>query len=194
VGRAAQLRTTGDIVLETERLILRKITEGDAVLQDRVLNTPTTMQYLGGVKEMHEIEGRHAITMASYSKNGFGFMFLIEKGTGELVGHAGLKRTDIPSAPNKGDHEIGWLIREDRWRRGYAYEAASAVLEWAFARFEPPRIVAITSGRNIGSWKLMEKLGMERRRDLDFYEPDFSDEDNPVIQYALTREKWESKK
>ncbi|MEM9084965.1 MAG: GNAT family N-acetyltransferase [Pseudomonadota bacterium] len=183
---------SGDIVLETERLILRKITESDAALQDRVLNTPTVMQHLGGVKELHEIEERHAKTMASYSRNGLGFLFMIEKATGELVGHAGIKRTDIPSAPNLGDHEVGWLVREDRWRRGYAHEAMVAVLEWAFTRIEAPHVVAITSSRNVGSWSLMEKLGMERRTDLDFFEPDFSEDDNPVIQYSLTREAWES--
>lgn len=182
----------GDIVLETERLILRKITESDAGLQDRVLNTPAVMEFLGGVKELHEIEERHAKTMASYSNNGFGFLFMIEKATGDLVGHAGLKRVDIPSAPNLGDHEVGWLVREDRWRRGYAHEAVRAVLEWAFTWLEAPFVVATTSERNIASWQLMEKLGMERRKDLDFHEPDFSDEDNPVIQYSLTREAWES--
>ncbi|MEO1649082.1 MAG: GNAT family N-acetyltransferase [Pseudomonadota bacterium] len=182
----------GDIVLETERLVLRKITENDAALQDRVLNTPNVMQYLGGVKELHEIEARHAITLASYARNGFGFMFMIEKASGELVGHAGMKRVDIPSAPNLGDHEIGWLVREDRWRRGYAHEAISAVIDWAFTRFDPPYLVAITSNRNTASWKLMEKLGMERRDDLEFREPDFSEDDNPVIQYALTKATWES--
>lgn len=177
-------------VLETARLFLREIEPGDAPLQDRVLNTPKVMQYLGGVKPLAEIEGRHAKTIASYSDNGFGFMFVMERATGELVGHAGLKRVDVPSAPNLGDHEIGWLVREDRWRRGYAEEAARAVLDWGFSRFNMPHVVAITSNRNIGSWKLMEKLGMDRREDLDFHEPDFSDEDNPVIQYALTREQW----
>ncbi len=182
----------GDIVLETERLILRKITESDAAMQDRVLNTPAVMQYLGGVKELHEIEERHAKTMASYSRNGFGFLFLIEKATGDLVGHAGIKRVDIPSAPNLGDHEVGWLVREDRWRLGYAYEAMVAVLDWAFTTIGAPFVVAITSERNVGSWRLMEKLGMERREDLDFHEPVFAEEDNPVIQYSLTREAWET--
>lgn len=184
----------GDLVLETERLILRKITENDAGLQDRVLNTPAVMQFLGGVRELHQIEESHAKTMASYSRNGFGFLFLIEKATGDLVGHAGLKRVDIPSAPNLGDHEIGWLVREDRWRRGYAHEAASAVLDWAFTTIGAPFVVATTSNRNIGSWRLMEKLGMERREDLEFHEPDFSEKDNPVIQYSLTREVWENRK
>ena len=129
----------GDIVLETERLVLRKIDEGDAALQYRLLNTPAVMEHLGGVKELHEIEAKHARTMASFARDGFGFMLMVEKASGELVGHAGLKRVDHPKAPNLGDFEIGWLVREDRWRRGYAGEAMRAVIDWAFTRHRAPR-------------------------------------------------------
>ena len=52
-------------VIETDRLILRTIEENDAAEQDRVLNTPTVMAHLGGVKEIHEIEAKHARAMAS---------------------------------------------------------------------------------------------------------------------------------
>ena len=38
----------------------------------------------------------------------------------------------------------------------------------------------------------MEKLGMERREDLDFSDPSFAPKDNPVIQYSITREQWEA--
>ena len=181
----------GDIVLETDRLVLRKLMESDAALQDRILNTPTVMAHLGGVKELHEIETKHAKVMASFARQGFGFMMMIEKATGDLVGHAGLKQVDNPLAPNVGDFEIGWLVREDRWRRGYAHEAMVAVIDWAFHRHEAPHLVALTSNGNIGSWKLMEKLGMERRADLDFADPAFPDSDNPTIQYSLTRQQWE---
>ncbi|MEE4201192.1 GNAT family N-acetyltransferase [Erythrobacter sp.] len=181
----------GDIVLETERLVLRKVTEGDAALQHRVLNTPAVMQHLGGVKELHEIEAKHAKTLALQARNGFGFMMMIEKASGDLVGHAGMKRVDNEHAPNIGDYEIGWLLREDRWRRGYAYEAMRAVIDWAFGPVGAPHVVALTSEANIGSWKLMEKLGMQRRTDLDFEDPAFPSEDNPVIQYSLTPDQWE---
>lgn len=184
----------GDIVLETERLILRKITEGDAALQDRVLNTPSVMRHLGGVKERHDIEARHAKSMALFAQRGFGFMMMLEKATGDLVGHAGMKLVHNPLAPNVGDFEIGWLVREDRWRRGYAHEAMVAVIDWAFTRFDAPHLVGLTSEANAGSWKLMEKLGMERRADLDFTDPAFPDSDNPTIQYALTRAAWENQK
>lgn len=184
----------GDIVIETERLVLRKIDEGDAQLQSRLLNTPTIMKHLGGVKELHEIEAKHAKTMALFAQHGFGFMMMIEKASGELVGHAGLKLVDNPYAPNQGDHEMGWLVREDRWRLGLANEAMRAVIDWSFNTAGASHIVALTSDANVPSWRLMEKLGMVRRRDLDFSDPAFPPEDNPTIQYSLTREQWEKAK
>lgn len=183
-----------DIIAETDRLILRTIGEGDAAEHDRVLNTPEVMARLGGTLELHEIEAKHAKSMALYAREGFSFLFMIEKDTGELVGHCGMKRVDNPLASNVGDHEIGWLVRQDRWRRGYAEEAMRAVIDWAFARIGAPHLVALTSEANVGSWKLMEKLGMERRKDLDFSDPDYPAEDNPTIQYSLTAQAWESQK
>lgn len=174
-----------DIITETQRLILRTIDENDAALQDRHLNTPTVMAHLDGVKELHEIEAKHAKAMAMQASEGFSFLMLIEKASGELVGHAGIKRVDNPNAPNQGDHEIGWLVREDRWRWGYAHEAMIAVLEWAFGRVNAPHVVAITNPPNIGSWKLMEKLDMERREDLDFLD------NEKLFQYSLSKAQWE---
>lgn len=183
-----------DIIAETERLILRTIEEGDAALQYRVLNTPTVMARLGGVKELHQIEAKHARHMALYAQEGFSFLFMVEKATGEMVGHCGIKRVDNPLAKNQGDHEVGWLVREDRWRRGYAEEAMRAVIDWVFGAVGAPHVVALTSEANVGSWKLMEKLGMVRRRDLDFDDPDYPPEDRPTILYSLTAAQWQEHK
>ncbi|MEM1132345.1 MAG: GNAT family N-acetyltransferase [Pseudomonadota bacterium] len=181
-----------EIVLDTERLLLRRIEEGDAELQYRYLNSPAIMEHLGGVQELANIQAKHDKTMEYFSRHGFGFMFLIEKGSNELVGHAGLKRVDNTHARNQGDFEIGWLVREDRWRRGYAFEAVTAVIDWAFATHNAPHVVALTSERNTPSWRLMDKLGMERRRDLDFDDPAFPAADNPTIIYSLSRDHWKS--
>lgn len=179
-----------DIVVETDRLILRTIEDGDATLQHRLLNTPEVMARLGGVKELHEIEAKHAKARACYAQEGFSFLMMIEKATGELVGHCGIKRVDNPLAHNQGDHEIGWLVREDRWRRGYAEEAIRAVLDWAFGRVGAPHVVALTSQLNEPSWRLMEKLGMRRREDLDFDDPAYPPEDRTTILYSLARSTW----
>lgn len=179
-----------DILAETGRLLLRTIEDGDAALQHRLLNTPAVMARLGGVKELHEIEAKHAKARALYAREGFSFLMMIEKATGELVGHCGIKRVDNPLAGNQGDHEVGWLVREDRWRRGYAEEAMRAVLDWAFGRVGAPYVVALTSARNVASWKLMEKLGMRRREDLDFEDPAYPPEDRTTILYSLAAADW----
>lgn len=179
-----------DIIAETDRLILRTLEDGDAALQNRLLNTPTVMARLGGVKELHEIEAKHAKARALYAQEGISFLMMIEKETGELVGHCGIKRVDNPLAHNQGDHEVGWLVREDRWRRGYAKEAMRAVLDWAFGRVGAPHVVALTSESNIPSWTLMEKLGMTRRKDLDFDDPAYPPEDRTTILYSLERSAW----
>ena len=186
--------STPEPILETERLLLRPIGPGDAELQFRTLNTPTIMGHLGGPLTLEAIAEKHAKSSDLFAREGFSFLFMIEKASGEMVGHCGIKQVDNPLAQNQGDHEIGWLVREDRWRRGYAEEAMHAVLDWAFTRVGAPHVVALTSHANIGSWKLMEKLGMVRREDLDFSDPAYPAEDNPTIQYSLTQEQWESAK
>lgn len=179
-----------EVVVETARLMLRTIDDGDAMLQYQLLNTPAVMARLGGIKNLQEIEAKHAKTRALYDEEGFGFLMMMEKASGELVGHCGIKRVDNPLARNPGDHEIGWLVREDRWRRGYAEEAMRAVIDWAFGPVGAPHVVALTSQSNEPSWRLMEKLGMRRRADLDFDDPAFPPEDRTTILYRLDAKDW----
>ena len=177
-----------EIVLETSRLILRQIEAADLDLHMRLLNTPAVMRYLGGVQPREVMAAKHEAARSGFAAEGFGFMIMEERATCEMVGHCGLRRVVHPQAPNPGDHEIGWLVREDRWRMGYAHEAMRAVVDWGFGVHHAPHIVALTCEANVGSWRLMEKLGMERRKDLDFVDPA---DPEPIIQYAITREQWE---
>ena len=176
-------------VLTTERLVLRQIGEDDLDAHMALLNTPAVMRHLGGVQPRAVIAAKHAASRASFAAEGFGFMLAEERATGDIVAHCGLRRVAHPFAPNPADHEIGWLVREDRWRIGYAHEAMRAVVDWGFAVHAAPHLVALTCEANVGSWRLMEKLGMERRADLDFITPD---EPEPIIQYAITKAQWEA--
>jgi RimJ/RimL family protein N-acetyltransferase len=176
-------------VLTTERLVLRQIRPDDLEPHMTLLNTPAVMRWLGGVQPRAVIAAKHAAARDSFAAHGFGFMIMEERATGELVGHCGLRHVAHPLAPNPQDHEIGWLVREDRWRRGYAHEAMRAVVDWGFAVHAVPLLVALTCAPNVGSWRLMEKLGMVRRADLDFGDPG---DPERIIQYAITREEWES--
>lgn len=179
-------------VLTTERLLLRQIGEDDLDAHMRLLNTSAVMRHLGGVQPREVIAAKHAASRAGFAANGFGFMMMVERASGEIVGHCGLRHVAHPLAPNPQDHEIGWLVREDRWRRGYAEEAMRAVIDWAFAEIGVPQLVALTCEANAASWRLMAKLGMERRDDLAFIDPAMPPASNPTIQYALTVAQWEA--
>jgi RimJ/RimL family protein N-acetyltransferase len=186
----------GDVVtqpvLTTDRLILRQIGADDLDPHMALLNTPAVMQYLGGVQPRAVIAAKHEASRNGFAKQGYGFMIMEERATGELVGHCGLRHVAHSLAPNPHDFEIGWLVRQDRWRWGYAYEAMRAVRDWGFAVHAAPRIVALTVEANVGSWRLMEKLGMARAAALDFNDPSMPDVYNPTIQYVITREEWEN--
>ena len=183
----------GEPVLLTERLEWRLPQLSDAPLLFRHLNSEAEMEHLGGPKTLLQIEEKLVKSLASFASNGFGFMLMFERDTSQLVGHAGLKLVDSPNAHNPGDMEAGWVVREDRWRRGYGLEAVQAVLHHAFANHAAPLVVALTSQRNEPSWRLMQKLGMTRAPELDFVDPAFPPEDNPTILYRLTREDYEAK-
>ena len=178
-----------DTAFVTERLELRRIREDDLDPHMELLNTPAVMRWLGGVQPRAVIAAKHQAARDGFAREGFGFMMMEERASGEMVGHCGLRRVAHPLAPNPTDHEIGWLVREDRWRLGYAYEAMRAVVEWGFGVIGAPHIVALTCAPNVGSWRLMEKLGMTRRADLDFVDPA---DPEPIIQYAITRAQWEA--
>ncbi len=119
-------------VLTTQRLLLRQIAEDDLDPHMALLNTPAVMQHLGGVQPRAVIAAKHVASRDGFAAEGFGFMIMQEQVSNEVVGHCGLRRVASPLAPNPEDHEIGWLVREDRWRLGYAHEAMRAVVDWAF--------------------------------------------------------------
>ncbi len=178
-----------DIILETDRLILRTEADGDQAVWALHMNTPAVMDHLGGPREQHKIEASFAKTAANRAQYGYSFMYMQHKESGELIGNCGLKSIDYPlaSAEIQGQMEIGWSLREDYWRQGYAFEAACAALDLAFTRFGAQRVFAFTADRNIPSWKMMEKLGMQRAAHYDFADPDYPQADNPTIVYAIER-------
>ncbi len=175
--------------METARLILRTEAPGDQAIWAEHMNTSAVMEYLGGPREQHKIEASFAKMAAMRATHGFGFNLMQHKVTGELIGNCGLKLVDNPLAPAvmQDQFEIGWSLRAEYWRQGYALEAAIATLDLAFNRFNAPIVYAMTSERNVASWQMMEKLGMQRRADLDFPDPDYPPADNPTMTYSIQK-------
>lgn len=91
---------------------------------------------------------------------GYGFFAIEEKQSGRFVGEAGLNdfRRGLGSGFD-GFPEIGWTISPSVQGRGYATEAAEAVLEWMEERFDAARVVCLIHTSNAASLRVAEKLG-----------------------------------
>ena len=179
-----------EVVAETERLRLRTWDLADRAEFVRHLNTPAVLRWLGGVQD--DAANTAAFERLDSYQRDYGHTFWIveRKADGALLGFCGLKRVNSPGAPFPGDFEIGWRLREDAWGQGYATEAAIASMELAFGRFGAPHVVAMTVDGNEPSQKVMKKLGMSRRKDLDYFDCRFGPELNPSIVYRITAEEW----
>lgn len=155
--------------LETARLRLRPCCEADKPAFARILNTPRMMAGLGGVRAPEAIDALIDKRIADQAKHGHSYWAVELRETGELIGTAGIRiASNYPGTPIAGMHEIGWRIAEHHWGKGFAFEAAQASLAWAWANTQAPRIGAWTIVVNESSLRLMRKLGMTRRPDLDF--------------------------
>jgi RimJ/RimL family protein N-acetyltransferase len=180
-----------EVVAETARLRVRDWDDEDEARFYEIMNTAAVMQHLGGV-QMPE-EWKSAFTRIGGFTRDFGHTFWIveDKASGEMLGFCGLKRVNAPGAGKlTGTPEIGWRLRESAWGKGIAKEAAIASLDLAFGRFGYERVIAMTVPPNRDSSGLMERLGMERRKELDFEDERFGPEVNPQIVYDVAATDW----
>ena len=145
-------------VLETERLSLREFTADDAQFILTLLNEPSFLRYIGD-KQVRSLADAAGYILngpvASYERNGFGLYLVELKESYTPIGMCGfLKRDELP------DPDIGFAFLPEFWGKGFAFEAAAAVLEDARQRLGLQRILAITSLDNEASIKLLQRLGL----------------------------------
>lgn len=176
-------------MIETTRLRLRPWREADKPAFAAIINTPAMMAHFGGVAPREQIDALLDAQMAGQATDGFSMWAADWRATGELVGICGLRRMPYPDTPVTGDLEAGWRIAQRVWGKGVAREAAGAAFDWGWANTDGPRIIAYTVVENRPSWGLMERLGMQRRADLDFRHPKFAAADplGAMVVYAIER-------
>ena len=149
-------------VLETERLILRRLTEDDAEFILELLNDPSFLRFIGDKQVRNLDDARNYIRsgpMASYDRFGFGLFLTELKESSAPIGICGLlKRGTLD------DVDIGFAFLPDFCGRGYGFESARAAMVYGRDAHGLKRIVAITSPENEPSIALLEKLGMKFER------------------------------
>lgn len=166
-------------VLETDRLILRRLSVEDAAFILELVNEPSFLRYIGD-RGVRSLEGARDYILKgpieSYQRLGFG-LYLVELKEGGLpIGMSGLiKRESLE------DVDIGFAFLPDFWGKGYAREAASAVLALGKSAFGLCRVVAITTIDNTSSIKLLEKLSFSFERMVKL-----SAEEPPLKLFGIT--------
>lgn len=116
-------------------------------------------------------------------EHGFGPFACILKETGKCIGWVGLYKPTF-EAHFTPCVEIGWRLASQYWGKGYATEAAQAVLELAFTTWNLPEIVSFTVPANVRSRRVMEKLGMKHDPADDFDHPKLST-DHTLSRHVL---------
>jgi RimJ/RimL family protein N-acetyltransferase len=146
------------VVLETNRLVLRRLSPDDAAFILELLNDPAWLRFIGdrGVRTPEDARAyilRSAV--ASYARLGFGLYLTVRKADDVPIGICGLlKRQDL------ADVEVGFALLPRFWAQGYAFEAAAATMDYGWSVLGLRRIAAVTVPGNDRSIRLLEKLGL----------------------------------
>ena len=171
------------MILETDRLILREMAPGDFDALYAVLADPENMRYYPHAFDEARVRGWIERNMERCRVFGFGLWAVCLKDTGEVIGDCGLTMQDINGTIKP---EIGYHIRRDVQRRGYAKEAAAAVRDWAFAHTPFQVIYSYMKSTNGPSARTARSWGC---RLVDEYE----DAVNGATKvFAVTRAEWEA--
>ncbi len=172
------------LTLETERLILRPITAADAVDAHKYAGDPEVTQHMmfGGSKSLRDTQNfvldcERMWALEHQRDWEFGITL---KDSGELIGACDF-------CIEEGGVELGWVLAKAHWKKGYAAEAARAMIGHVFSHSDYNRIFARCDSENYGSWRVMEKLGMTREAVFRKVRPSGNDE----YVYAILREEWE---
>lgn len=149
-------------ILETERLSLRRLSADDAEFIFELVNQPSFIKNIGdrGVRTKADaVAYIQNGPVASYERFGFGLNLVELKESGTAIGICGLlKRDSLP------DVDIGFAFLPEFWSRGYAVESAAAIMDHGRSVLGLGRIVAITALENLGSIKVLEKIGFKFER------------------------------
>jgi RimJ/RimL family protein N-acetyltransferase len=149
-------------VLETERLVLREFHLDDAEFVLQLLNESAFLRFIGdkGVKTL--ADARDYLLkgpIESYRRFGFGLYLASLREDGTPIGMCGLvKRAGL------ADVDVGFALRSRYWSRGYAVEAAAALLDYGKRTLNLGRIVAIANSDNHASIAVLEKIGLKFER------------------------------
>jgi RimJ/RimL family protein N-acetyltransferase len=177
--------------LTTARLVLRPWRESDLEQMAAVNGDPETMRYFPAPLNRAESDAFVAHMDASFALRGSGLWAVEVPGTAACIGAVGLLTVGFEAHFTPAT-EVGWRLGREHWGKGYATEAATEALRYAFEDLDLSEIVSFTAAVNLPSIAVMERLGMHRDPDGEFSHPRIAADHRlaPHVLYRLGRPEW----
>jgi ribosomal-protein-alanine N-acetyltransferase len=143
--------------IETARFLIRSLIPDDLdAYHQQIYSDPEVMLYLPGGRPRTREETTAVLDyfVSQERQHGFAFGAVLDKISGELIGHCGLNRL------SDGAVEVGYAFARSRWGQGCAPEAARACLRYGFETLLLDEIIALAMPPNLASQRVMQKIGM----------------------------------
>ena len=152
-----------NLILETERLILREMKLSDADALFEMDRNPNVHQYLWNkpITDISEVNAYIENVRKQYLDNRIGRFVVVLKETNELIGWAGLKYITEMVNNKINFYDIGYRLNEKFWGKGYASEASFAWIEYGFSKMNIKVIEAAAHKDNIASNIILQKIGLK---------------------------------
>lgn len=149
--------------METERLILKLYEETDKENLIRLFTDEKVMKHVDmGVFSQEKAESLWQKLFEYFYPNGITTIYgVFDKTDGHYIGHASIR----PRPTNQDEWEIGYILKTDEWRKGYATEIAQELVKFGFNQLNLKGVYATIDTDNFGSIHVLEKAGMKHIRD-----------------------------
>jgi RimJ/RimL family protein N-acetyltransferase len=168
MSRASREETSagaGEQVLETERLRLRRMVEGDLAPLLTVLGDPQTMVHFPRPFDQAMVGALIAWAERSYAESGYGLYSVVLKTSGQVIGDCGFLLQEVGGAR---EVELAYDIGRRWWGRGYASEAAAGCIAYAAEDLGLIRLISLILLDNLQSCRVAEKNGLTVEGEADF--------------------------
>ncbi len=168
------------MTIDTERLILRPLVPDDFDALRLIHADAELMWVYGGVFDEQRTREWIDRNRKRYADHGFGLFAITLRETGELIGSGG----PVWQETDRGTElEVGYQVRRDQWKRGYATETARGSMKYAFENTGVTHVISLIRPENLASRRVAEKNGLSIDREIRWH-------DFQTLVYQISREKW----
>ncbi|WP_210608290.1 GNAT family N-acetyltransferase [Priestia flexa] len=151
------------VIIETKRLILRKMRASDDQALFQIFNDPKAMKFYPHIKSVDETKLWIQSVQDHDMSYGFSLWTVEKKGEKQILGQCGLLLQKVDGVI---EVELGYLFLQDFWGKGYATEAAQGCINYGFHKLGLTRITALIDPKHHASQKVVVKIGMKKEKQI----------------------------